>query len=321
MNNIKKITITNKNGLSAEILNLGGIIFALYTPNSQGVFKNITLGLDTPLDYLSNPPYFGAIIGRYANRISNGEFKLNHHLYKLPINEGKSCLHGGHIGFDKVFWDILKQSDHSVELFYRAKDGEEGFPGNLNVFVYYELTDQNQLIITYKAKSDQNTIINLTNHSYFNLNDDNENIKNHRLKIYADSILEVDSYLRPTGKILNIKNTPFDFHEPQFISTALGQLPFGIDHNYILNKESPGLSLAAELSEERSGRSIKVYTTEPGLQVYTGNNLDVSIYAKNMGICLETQHFPDSPNHPDFPSTTLMANQEFISQTIYQFMF
>lgn len=327
-------TLINKNNIEVKIINYGGIITSIITPDKNNNYSDVVLGFNTFDKYLSNHPYFGSIIGRYANRIKNGTFILNGSIYKLAKNDGDNHLHGGLKGFDKVLWDykiVSKNNQEVLELNYVSPDGEEGYPGNLNVTVLYSLNERNELIIEYKAISDNDTIINLTNHSYFNLSNE-DTILNHELKINAETYTPIDRTLIPTGEFRSVIGTPFDFRNFEVIGKRINdkneQLEYakGYDHNFVLNKKDNLLSLAAELYSSSSGRLLQIFTTEPGIQFYSGNFLDGSIIGKNnkkylfrCGLCLETQHFPDSPNKTNFPSVILKKGEEYKQITIYKF--
>lgn len=330
-------TLTNKKGMEVAITNFGGIIVSLKAPDRNGKFDDVVLGYNQLDGYLTNKAYFGAIIGRYGNRIAHGQFKLDGKAYTLPKNDGDNTLHGGTTGFNKRLWtakDVSGSKGQALELTYLSKDGEEGFPGNLSARVVYTLTDQNELHIDYSATTDKDTVVNLTNHSYFNLGGQgNGDILEHQLTIHADRFTPVDQTLIPTGELKAVKSTPFDFTKATAIGARINQdeqqLKFGkgYDHNWALNggiKTTP--ALAAEAYESKSGRVLQVLTTEPGLQFYSGNFLDGSItgkggkvYNQRYALCLETQHFPDSPNHPNFPSTELKAGQKYHTTTIFKF--
>jgi aldose 1-epimerase len=329
--------LTNKNGMEAAITNFGGIVVSLKVPDRSGKIDDVVLGYDGLDGYLTNKAYFGAIIGRYGNRIAHGKFVLDGVTYSLPKNDGDNTLHGGTKGFNKRVWNAKEASTAqapTLELTYLSKDGEEGFPGNLSVKVVYTLTDQNELQIHYSATTDKDTVVNLTNHSYFNLaGQGNGDILGHQLTIHADRFTPVDQTLIPTGELRPVKGTPFDFTKSTAIGSRINQndqqLKFarGYDHNWVLSggkKNSP--ALAAEVYEAQSGRVLQVLTTEPGVQFYSGNFLDGSIRGKGgkvynlrYGLCLETQHFPDSPNHPKFPSTVLKPGEAYQSTTIFKF--
>ena len=329
-------TLENKNGMKATITNYGGILTSLYAPDTNGNFDDVVLGFDslsgyTSDYYIKNCPYFGALIGRYGNRIAKGEFKLDGKTYKLPINNGPNTLHGGIKGFDKVVWDAdTMQTDEgpAVKLTYLSKDGEEGFPGNLNVTVIYTLTNNNELKIHYTATTDKPTVVNLTHHSYFNLSGQgNGNILNEQLMINADKYTPVNSELIPTGQIKDVAGTPFDFRKPEAIGSRIDKVEGGgYDHNFVLNDQNTGIRLAAKVYDPASKREMEVLTDEPGVQFYTGNFLDGSLtgkggkkYDKHFAFCLETQHYPDSPNEPKFPSTVLNPGNTYSTTTIYKF--
>jgi aldose 1-epimerase len=327
-------TLTNVNGVEAKITNYGGLLISLKVPDRQGKLGDIVLGYDHLEGYLKSTPFFGALVGRYGNRIAKGKFTLNGKEYKLAQNNGENHLHGGIKGFDKVLWQALEVKEKNgvgLKLSYVSKDGEEGYPGNLSVTVVYTLTDQNELKIDYTATTDQDTVVNLTHHSYFNLAGSGS-ILNHEMMINADKFTPVDQGLIPTGELRSVKGTPMDFTKPVAIGARIEQ-PYdqlvigrGYDHNFVLNGAMGKLKLAARVYEAQSGRVMEVYTREPGVQFYTGNFLDGSIkgkgeqvYQQRYGFCLETQHFPDSPNHPEFPSTVLKKGQRYATTTIYKF--
>lgn len=321
-------TLTNKNGIQVSITNYGGIVTSWKTPDQQGNIANIVLGFDSLSGYLAKPPYFGALIGRYGNRIADGKFVLEGKTYTLATNNGKNHLHGGNIGFDKVIWEASpsKDSTASLRLQYVSKDGEEGYPGNLTVSVVYTLTDDNALKIEYEAQTDKATPVNLTNHSYFNLTGDpSKDILGHTLQIAASRYTPVDSTLIPTGVLAQVKGTAFDFTTPHSIGERIAQVEGGYDHNFVLDANGPSLKLVATLSEKTSGRKLEVYTTEPGIQFYSGNFLDGSIKTsqgiainQHAALCLETQHFPNSPNQPNFPSTILTPGEKYHTITLYK---
>lgn len=330
-------TLTNKNGMEATITNFGGIVVSLKAPDRNGKMDDVVLGYDKLDGYLTNKAYFGALIGRYGNRIAHGQFKLGGSTYNVPKNDGDNSLHGGNTGFNKRVWtgkDVSGANGQALELTYLSKDGEEGYPGNLSVKVVYTLTDQNELKIDYSATTDKETVLNLTNHSYFNLaGQGNGDILGHELTLRADRFTPVDKTLIPTGELRPVKGTPFDFTKPTAIGARIDaddeQIKFGkgYDHNWVLNSGGKGgVTLAAEAYEPKSGRVLQVLTDQPGIQFYTGNFLDGSItgkggkvYNHRFAFCLETQHFPDSPNHPSFPSTTLKAGQHYHTVTIFKF--
>jgi aldose 1-epimerase len=323
-------TLTNKNGITLKITNYGGIITSIIVPDKNGKFDDIVLGFNTIDKYLKDHPYFGAIIGRYANRISKAKFLLNGNKYKLAANNGENHLHGGIKGFDKVLWkaeEIKRDDEIGVKLSYLSKHGEEGYPGNLSIIVTYLLTNNNELKIKYEAETDKTTFVNLTNHSYFNLRGaGNSDILSHVLTIHADKYTPVDKGLIPTGELKKVKGTPMDFLKPYAIGLRIKKVNGGYDHNFVLNQTKGILSLAARVFEPETGRMIEILTTQPGIQFYSGNFLDGTIkgkngkqYNKHYGFCLETQHFPDSPNHPKFPSTILKPGEKYIHTTIYKF--
>jgi aldose 1-epimerase len=301
-------------GLIVRITNYGGIITALHVPDRNGQTANVVLGKDSLAGYLKGSPYFGAIIGRYANRIAGARFVLDGTTCPLTANNGANTLHGGKKGFDKMVWKPEMISDHgrtALKLMSVSPDGDQGFPGNLTVTVTYELSGS-QLSITYEAVTDKPTHVNLTNHSYFNLAGTGT-ILDHQLYLNASRYTPVNDQLVPIGKPLMVSGTPFDFSRPTAVGTMLGRVPGGYDHNFVLNKKPGAEALAARLSDPKSGRVMEVFTTEPGIQFYAGGCV------KNQGLCLETQHFPDSPNRPDFPSTVLRPGEKYVSQTSLRF--
>lgn len=328
-------TLENANGMQAAIMTYGGTVVRLTAPDRNGKFEDIVLGCDDVAGYQKQTAFFGALIGRYGNRIGHARFKLDGVEYKLPANDNGNTLHGGPEGFDKRIWHAreIAGAEPALEVTYSSKDGEEGFPGNLTTKVVYTLTNHNELKIDYTATTDKDTVVNLTNHSYFNLaGEGHGTILQHQLTIPADRFTPVDSTLIPTGELKPVKGTPFDFTKPMAIGARINdnneQLKFGIgyDHNYVLNKGSSGVpALAAEVYDPSSGRDMQVLTTEPGVQFYTGNHLgDIhgkggKLYPKNGALCLETQHYPDSPNKPSFPSTELKPGQTYHTTTIYRF--
>ncbi len=329
-------TLKNNNGIEVKIMNYGGIVVSLNVPDRFGNFADIVLGYDTFKEYLQDTSYFGAIVGRYANRICEGKFTLNGKMYQLPVNEGKNHLHGGIKGFNKVVWSAepLDTVNPAIKLSYFSKDGEEGYPGNLSVLVKYTLTDANELKIDYQATTDKPTIINLSHHSYFNLNGaGNNSILDHELMINADYFTPINENLIPTGEIKAVENTVMDFRKPTAIGKRINendeQLKFGLgyDHNWVLNHYDGNIRPAVQLYEPKSGRLMKVLTTEPGMQFYSGNFLDGTITGKNNkryeyrgAVVLEAQHFPDSPNHENFPSVVLKPGDIYKQTTVYQFL-
>jgi aldose 1-epimerase len=334
---VEMYTLRNASGIVLRFLSLGGCITEIDTPDRHGRLDNIVLGHHKLAGYDSNVGYFGAIVGRYANRIAKGSFTLNGHTYHLPINNGLNSLHGGTSGFNLQLWQVTPRAvPHGVaaELSYTSPDGEEGYPGTLKVQVTYTLEDSNALRIDYQATTDKPTVINLTNHSYFNLNGNGSGFALHQLvEINADSYTPTDPTQIPTGEIAKVDGTPMDFRVMRAIDAGI-YTPFqqiilahGYDHNWVLNKAHPGeLSFAARAYAPRTGRILEVYTTEPGVQMYTGNYLQGNmigsahtLYRQGDGYTFETQHFPDSPNHPNFPSTVLNPGEVFRSTTIFRF--
>lgn len=328
---VQLFTLTNKNGITVTITNYGGIVTSWVTPDKHGNRSSVVVGMDSLESYLRKPPYFGALIGRYGNRIGDAKFKLDGKTYTLAANNGKNNLHGGNKGFDKVVWDATPAADSTpaLTLTYLSKDGEEGFPGNLKVTVVYTLTDADELNIEYTAETDKATPVNLTNHSYFNLTGSTENtILNHSLQLVADHFTPVDTTLIPTGEIKAVAGTPFDFTKPEIIGSRIdavpGAAPGGYDHNYVINRKDSSLQLVATLTDSTSGRKLEVFTTEPGIQFYSGNFLNGAFVSGGKpvnfrtALCLETQHFPDSPNKPNFPSTILQPGQKYHTVTTYK---
>jgi aldose 1-epimerase len=327
-------TIKNSKGMVAQVTNYGATLVSLKVEGNKGQFDDVVLGYDKLEDYLKYKFFFGATIGRFANRIENSSFKLNGTQYKVAKNEGENHLHGGVVGFDKVVWEEkLQPEESSIEFSYLSKDGEEGYPGNLNVSVRYTVTENNELKIEYHAISDKDTIVNMTNHSYFNLSGQGfEDVLKHKIMINADQFTINDMYSIPTGEIADVNNTPMDFRELTYIgeniSSNYEQIVFGkgYDHNWVINNSGKKLSKAAEVFDERSGRVMEVYTTKPGVQFYSGNFIDGlqtgkggTTYLKHSGFCLETQYFPDSVKHDNFPSPILAAKQIYEHSTIYKF--
>jgi aldose 1-epimerase len=329
--------LTNAHGVEVHAMNYGGIILSIRVPDRKGQFADVVLGHDTLEGYIPNPPYIGAIIGRYGNRIANGTFVLDGKTYTLPKNDGPNTLHGGtDKTFNKVVWEgeALKGKT-GVALTYLSHDGDDGFPGNLKVKVTYTLTEENALVIDYEATTDKSTPINLTQHSYFNLaGEGNGDILNQEMMINADRFTPVDKNLIPSGELRPVKGTPFDFTASTKIGARIDDayeqivLGHGYDHNFVLNRKpgDKGLVLAARAYDPSSGRVLEVSTTQPGVQFYTGNFLDGTVtgkqghvYKRRYAFCLETQHFPDSPNHPDFPTTILKPGETFKSQTVFKF--
>jgi aldose 1-epimerase len=322
-------TLTNRNGMEVSITPYGGRVVSLVVPDRHGKLGDVVLGFDNLQGYLGDNPYFGALIGRYANRIAHGRFTLDGVTYKLPINDGPNSLHGGTKGFDKQVWKAreLSGAHPAIELTYLSKDGEEGYPGNLSVKVVYTLEEDNALRIDYTATTDKDTVINLTNHSYFNLaGQGSGNILKQVMMINADKFTPIDATLIPTGKLESVEGTPFDFRKPTVIGERIDenneQLKFahGYDDNWVLNRHGSGLSLAARASDPESGRVLEVLTTEPGVQFYTGNFLDGTIHGKGGKVYGYRSAFTlDSPNHPNFPSTELKPGQEYHQVTVFKF--
>ncbi|MGI6125105.1 MAG: aldose epimerase family protein [Acetivibrionales bacterium] len=331
-------TLTNKNGLKAEIINYGGIVVSLYVPDKDGKFADIELGYDNLEDYLDRSPSFGALIGRHANRLEGASFVINGITYNLNKNEGNNQLHGGLVGFDKRVWDakIIYQEKEALELSLFSPDMDENYPGNLEVRVIYRLTDEDALEIEYYAASDKDTVLNMTNHSYFNLSGhDSGTVLNHELRIDADFYTPINSESLQTGEILSVKNTPFDFTSPKRLGEGLSdfsgneQMEYGsgYDHNFVLrNSAGNEFREIAEVYDPKSGRVMTVFTTKPGVQLYTGNHLKSAgkgkgghIYDKWHGLCLETQYFPNSMKQNHFPSPVLIAGQTYHHKTVYKF--
>ena len=333
---VEAYTLRNGQGMEVSLITYGATITAVRVPDRHGNVANVTLGFNNLTDYETDSPYFGSIIGRYGNRIAKGKFTLNATEYKLATNDGENTLHGGNKGFDKVIWgaeEVVVNGAPSVLFSYHAKDGEEGFPGNLAVQASYTLLEDNSLRIHYRATTDAPTVCNLTNHAYFNLRGEGSGtIEDHVLFIDADRYTPVDSTLIPTGELASVAGTPFDFRTPKRIGADLQakhkqlSIAQGYDHNLVLNGTSGTLRLVARVHEPSSGRVLEVLTTEPGIQFYSGNFLDGTIvgasgnaYHPRDAFCLETQHFPDSPNQPHFPATVLNPNEVYETTTIYRF--
>jgi aldose 1-epimerase len=324
--------LRNGAGVEVSITNYGATIVSILAPDRRGVLADVTLGFDNFEGYAHNRKFFGATIGRYANRIAGGRFVLGNHNYSLATNNGPNHLHGGWLGFDRAMWTAADtRRKGAVVLTYRSADGEEGYPGNLDAQVSFSLTDDNALRIEYRATTDRPTPVNLTNHSFFNLGGEST-ILGHEVKLFAERFTPVDDTLIPTGELRAVAGTPFDFRQPASIGARIStddeQLARagGYDHNYVLAKKSGQLAVAAEVYDRNSGRAMRMLTTEPGVQFYSGNHLDGSItgkggaiYTHRYGFCLEAQHFPDSPNQPNFPSTILMPGDTYRQTTIYQF--
>ncbi len=332
------VTLTNAHGVEVSFIALGGIITSIRVPDRRGVFADVTLGYDTLADYLLNPPFFGALIGRYANRIAGGRFTLDGREYHLPRNDGPNTLHAGPHGFHAVLWGVRpfeRPGEVGAALEYTSPAGEAGFPGELQTLVHYTLTDRDELVVDYHATTTEATPVNLTQHAYFNLAGAGPgSILGHELELAAEAFTPVDATLIPTGEIRPVAGTPFDFRRPVAIGARIDasdeqlRLGSGYDHNFVLPaRPAPGPELAARVRDPESGRTLQVLTTEPGIQFYSGNHLGKGgpagkhghAYARRSGLALETQHFPDSPNHPDFPSTIVRPGEEFVSRTVFRF--
>ena len=328
-------TLKNANGMTAKIMTYGGIVQSLMVPDKTGKMGDVVLGYDTLEGYLTNSPYFGALIGRYGNRIAKGHFTLDGQTYTLATNNGPNSLHGGLKGFDKVVWKVVRAENTrkgpQLELSYTSVDGEEGYPGTLKVTALYTLTSKNGLRVDFTATTDKDTIVNLTQHSYFNLAGQGDAL-GHEIYINADKFTPVDSTLITTGELRPVDGTPFDFRTPATIGSRVNmtdeQLKCGggIDHNWVINKKAGELGLMARVYEPTTGRTMEVFSTEPGLQFYCGNFLDGTIHGKygqvypyRGTVCMEPQHYPDSPNHPEFPSTELKPGEVYHNTIIYQF--
>ncbi|MEN8122673.1 MAG: aldose epimerase family protein [Bacteroidota bacterium] len=333
---ISLFTLKNNNGVKVEITNFGGKVVSIHVPDKDGNIEDIVLGYDNIDDYISGNPYFGAIVGRYANRISKGKFTIEEKEYQLVQNNGENHLHGGTKGFNDIVWDVKQtevDGNQLLELSYLSKDGEENYPGNLNVKVIYTLTQNNELKIAYSASTDKTTIVNITHHSFFNLAGEGKGtILDHKLLINADKFTVVNNQSIPTGEIRNVADTPMDFRKFTEIGERINaddeQLKFGngYDHNWVLNRDLKKISFVAAVHEPISGRYMEVWTDQPGMQLYTGNYLDGSdigkgekAYHQHSAFCLETQHFPDSPNHPEFLSCILKPGEEYKQTCIYNF--
>jgi aldose 1-epimerase len=335
---VEIVTLKNSHGMEVQAITYGAIITSIKVPDRAGRIADVVLGFDTPEKYWAEPtpPYFGAVVGRYGNRIAKGKFTLDGHTYSLAINNPPNSLHGGNKGFDKHLWAVTTSetaAGSSAAFSRTSPDGEEGFPGTLQARVTYTLTEKNELIVDYHATTDKATPVNLTQHSYFNLaGEGSGTILDHVLTLDADRYTPVDATLIPTGELAPVQGTPFDFRTPTAIGARIGQKDpqlengRGYDHNWVLNRKGSGVQHAATVTDPKSGRTLDVATTEPGVQFYTGNFLDGTItgkgghvYALRTALCLETQHFPDSPNHPSFPSTILRPGQSYDSRTVFTF--
>jgi aldose 1-epimerase len=333
---VELYTLTNTQGVNARILSFGGILQSLSVPDRNGKLDDIVLGFDSLDAYFINKPHFGSIIGRFANRIANAAFTLDGVEYTLAKNDGPNTLHGGVRGFDKALWTTAPSQPEggvALTLHYVSKDGEEGFPGNLHTEVVYTLTDANELSIDYQATTDKPTPVNLTSHTYFNLaGQASGSALGHEVRINADRFTPVDDNLIPTGELRPVAGTPLDFTAPTAVGARIADsydqltLARGYDHNFVLNREGPGLELGARVSEPATGRTLEIHTTEPAMQFYSANFLDGTltgkggrVYQQRDAVCFETQHYPDSPNQPAFPSTILMPGQTLRSRTVYAF--
>jgi aldose 1-epimerase len=330
---VHQYTLTNRAGMSAQVIDYGATITALKVPDRSGKMEDVVLGYDNLQGYMDGTAYFGAIVGRYGNRIAKGHFQLDGKQYQLTTNDGENHLHGGKTGFNKVLWKAIQSRPDAISLQYISKDGEEGYPGTVTLQVVYTLTDKNELRIDYLGTTDQPTILNPTHHAYFNLSGSFANtILDHVLTIEADQFTPVDKGLIPTGQLVDVVNTPMDFRTPtaigERINNSFEQLTFGkgYDHNWVLRGNPGQMRKAVELYEPKSGRLMTVYTDQAGMQFYTGNFLDGTAHGKNgiayqrrTGLCLEAQAFPDTPNKPQFPSVTLRPGQAYHQTTIYQF--
>jgi len=329
---VTEYTLTNSSGMQVSILNYGGTVTKLLVPDKSGNPGDVVLGFDSFDGYLQkNDPYFGSLVGRYANRIANAKFTLDGKIYTLAANDHGNSLHGGNKGFDKVLWTAEKSGDSSLKLIYQSKDGEEGYPGNLNAQVIYTLGSDNSLKLDYTATTDKATPVNLTSHCYFNLSAGKDStILNHQLQLSADKYTPVNDKLIPTGRIDNVKGTPMDFTTGKTIGKDIKNVKGGYDHNWMLNRNGPDSyreEKAASVYEPNSGRYMEVFTTEPGIQFYSGNFLDGALmhtkngqkYVQHGALCLETQHYPDSPNQPAFPNTILKPGETYRHTTVYKF--
>lgn len=325
---VKQYTLANGNGMQVSILNYGGTVTNIITPDRNKQPGDVVLGFDSLAGYQqTGNPYFGCLVGRYANRIAQGKFTLDEQSYQLAQNNNGNALHGGLKGFDKVIWKAVPLGDSSLQLTYTSKDGEEGYPGNLTATVVYTLEANNSLKIDYTATTDKATPVNLTNHSYFNLSAGKEpTALNHEVMINAARYTEVNESLIPTGKLPEVKGTPMDFTTSKPIGKELASVKGGYDHNWVLNRTGAGLEKIASVYDPSSGRLLEVATTEPGIQFYTGNFLDSTlhgkngqVYGKHAGLCLETQHFPDSPNQPSFPAAILKPGETYRHTTVFSF--
>ncbi len=322
-------SLKNDNGVSADVINYGGIVTSLVVPDRDGISGDIVLGFDNLENYLAGHPYFGALVGRYANRIANARFELGGEVYHLAANHGNNHLHGGIRGLDKVIWDyeVLPGRDAGIlRLKYFSPDGDEGYPGNLTIQTDFMLNNKNELHFNYMANTDKATPVNITHHGYFNLTGGYNSVLDHELKINGSFFTEVNDEIIPTGKLLPVEGTAMDFRKMKPVGKDITDVPGGYDHNYVLDSINEPVNLAAILYEPDHGRRMEVFTTQPGMQLYTGNFLDGTItgkggtvYHKHWGLCLETQHFPDSPNQPSFPDAILRPGEEYSHSVIFRF--
>ena len=330
---IDRFTLTNSSGMQVQAITWGAIITSIRVPDRNGRIDDVVLGYDTLDPYVRNPSYFGAIVGRYANRIANGKFTLDGKEYILATNNRPNHLHGGVKGFDKQVWDARvgdTTREAAVSFTYRSMDGEEGYPGTVNTTVSYTLTDKNELIVDYRATTDKATPFNLSQHSYFNLTGASRDVLDHEVTIFADRYTPTDTTLIPTGELASVGGTPFDFRKPTNIGARINdnnpqlRQASGYDHNYVINRQGAGLVPAARVVDPMTGRTLEVSTTEPGMQFYTANTLNAAgkagrTYQKYFAFCLETEHYPDSPNKPQFPSSIIRPGTEFSSRSVYMF--
>lgn len=330
---VTRYSLKNSQGMEVQIMNYGAIITKILVPDKNNVMEDVVLGFDNVEDYIKDSPYFGAIVGRYGNRIAAGKFSLDGKTYTLAAQNNGQHLHGGLKGFDKKVWKTVSQQPGSLTLSYLSKDGEEGFPGNLEIQVTYTLSEDNAISMDYVAKTDQATVLNICNHSYFNLTGNvKRDVLDHSIQLNAPFFIPVDKVLIPTGEVKSVKGGPFDFTSTKKIGLDINAddeqitLGGGYDHCYAFDKAPGAYGKIARVEEPVSGRVMEVFTTEPGVQLYTGNNLDGHLvgkygakYTKRSGFCLETQHYPDSPNKPNFPSTVLRPGETYTSKTVYQF--
>ena len=331
---VEVFTLTNASGMEVQVLTYGAIVKSIRVPDRRGQFADVVLGYDSMEGYATNPPYLGALVGRYANRVGNAQFTLDGKTYKLAANNNGNSLHGGLKGFDKVVWNAMpfeKYGDPGVVMTYGSPDGDEGYPGKLSMRVMFTLTQKNELTIDYTASTDKPTVINLTHHDYFNLaGEGSGSALAHVLMINADQYSPVEANMIPLAQPASVAGTPFDFRKPTPIGARIDmddpqlKIGSGYDHNFIINRKANDLVLAARVEEPNSGRVLEVRTTEPGVQLYSANHLDLAgksghAYKKRDAFCLETQHFPDSPNKPSFPTTTLRPGEQFHSTTVYAF--